>query len=142
IYVSHYTFNWWREHPETWFVDSQAVISDFGPLQEFDFDAFVRASIAHSRWSNRCRELYPGLRPFSYFSMEWLHYHCLTPADVVGDATTVSEVIPRVRQAVQQIHFLQTHRLNQDLHAFLARMGYPPEKIDPILTRGKIHPGP
>ncbi len=141
IYVSEYTFNWWRENPSRWFADPTAVVDEFGPIEEMDFRAFVRATISHGHWSAICRENYPNLPPMSYCSTEWLHYHVHQPKEVVADATSAEEIIPWAHQATRDVDFLLTHRLNQDLHAFLDRMGFPHEKIDPILTRGKIHPG-
>lgn len=141
IYVSEYTFNWWRENPQHWFDDPSAVVDEFGPLENFDFPTFVRATIEQSHWSNNCRKSYPNLRPMSYCSTEFLHYHVLRPQDIVADATSAEEFVPRARDAMQGVHFLLTHRLNQDLYEFLGSQGYPTEKIDPILTRGKIHPG-
>ncbi|MCA9074653.1 MAG: sulfotransferase family 2 domain-containing protein [Planctomycetaceae bacterium] len=141
IYVSGYTFNWWRENPERWFVDPNAVVSEFGPLENFDFPAYVRATIKHSHWSNTCRKNYPNLPPMSYCSTEFLHYHVIRPKEVVADATRVEDFVPRAQESMQGVNFLLTHRLNQDLHAFLEHQGFPTEKIDPILTKGKIHPG-
>ena len=45
------------------------------------------------------------------------------------------------REATKGITFLDTSSLNQDLYGFLREIGYPAEKIDFILTWGKIHPG-
>lgn len=141
LYVSQYTFNWWRENPTPFFVDADAVIAEFGPLEDFDFPTFVHATVAHHKWSAVCRKCYPRLQPMSYASTEWLHYHCLQPAQVVGEASSAGEFVPRARDATAGITFLRTQCLNQDLHAFLQRMGYAAQLIDPILTSGKIHPG-
>lgn len=141
IYVSEYTFNWWRENPAGWFDDVTAVEREYGRLEDLDFPRFVRATVDHSRWSQTARMHYPQLPAMAYCSTEWLHYHCLDPASVVADAQAIGDLLPRVRASIAPIHFLQTHRLNQDLHAFLQTMDFPAAQIDPILARGKIHPG-
>jgi hypothetical protein len=38
------------------------------------------------------------------------------------------------------VHFLRTHRLNEDLHAFLLALGYPADAIRFIQEEGKILP--
>lgn len=142
LYVSQYTFDWWRKNLSRWFADLGAIRSEFGTPESLDFPAFVRATVFHSLWARVCRREYPHLEQMGYGSTEWLHYHCLQPWDVVREAQTPSEMVGRASEAVNGVRFLHTRTLNQDLHAFLLEMGYPTQRIDPILTMGKIHPGP
>ena len=45
-----------------------------------------------------------------------------------------------LQEHMYPVRFFRTHRLNQDLHAFLLERGYPREHIDFILTERKILP--
>lgn len=83
-YVSHYRFNWWREFASRWFRDVEAVETEFGPLAEFEFGTFVRATAKHAMWSERHVE---GRRTSGPISAEWSRFFCRKPEVATSQKT-------------------------------------------------------
>ena len=97
----------------------------------------MEATLQHSRWahSGQRSQVQMGGR-----SAECVRY-------LVKDITAIESlpdrdsIVSAVQENSRDVTVLTMENLNRGLHAFLSKMGFPSDRLDPILEMGKVFPG-
>ena len=139
LYVSEYTFNWWKQFPQKWFHDLTALEKIYPNWRDFDFETFLSVSNSWASWTHRTVIKYPDAKNLGWYSHKFIYYYC-RDHDYIFDAAADSQtLINRVKETMYPVHFIHTERLNQELFEFLLGKGYPKESIQSILSKAKIN---
>jgi hypothetical protein len=139
LYVSEYTFNWWKKFPERWFHDSAAVERAHPNWRELSFEEFVSLSNQHAWWVQRTLVKHPNAKNVGWYSHKFIYYYCRDHDFVFEAADDGDLLLQRVRESMYPIHFIHTERLNQELFEFLLSKGYPKKSIEFIPSKRKIN---
>jgi len=139
LYVSEYTFNWWKKYAGLWFHDLATIETLYPEWQTFSFEEFIDVSNLHTEWVHKALSKYPQTARLGWYSHKFIHYYCRDHDYVFEAADDLSLLVERVKESVHQVQFLHTDRLNGDLVRFLLSQGYPQERIEFISKREKIN---
>jgi hypothetical protein len=135
LYVSQYEFGWWkRKELLPYYRAVPGFARDYGHFPDLSFADYVRLANAAFRDANAGASL--GL-----YSEQFVKYTFRDPQAALRSVTEAYVAAGRYRQDMFDVRYVRTHRLNQELHAFLVGMGYPPEEVAFVLGLGKILPG-
>lgn len=136
LYVSQFHFGWWqRKEFRRYYAAVPGFESDYRNFPELKFEQFVRLMCAAFG-----RPAAAGGRGVGWLSETLARYYLRHPAeslDSAGDGPTAE----RCRSDMHDVRFIRTHQLNDDLHAFLVGMGYPPGEVEFVRTLGRVLPG-
>jgi hypothetical protein len=139
LYVSEYTFNWWKKYPHLWFHDIAAVEKAYPDWRNFTFEDFISVSNRRAAWVHRALAKFPKAQALGWYSHKFIHYYCRDPDYVFEVADDVDLVLQRVQESIHPVHFLHMERLNQELFEFLLSKSYPRQRIEFISQKGKIN---
>lgn len=132
-YVSQYEVGWWKR--AEYLEDYRRRIPDlderYPTFPDISFHEFLTLM-------NR-RKIAAGSEIGSE-TIEFIRRYFKSPGRVLGALEEDYFSSGRYRDDMFDVHFLQTDRLNRDLHDFLLAAGYPRADIDFILELGKILP--
>ncbi len=138
-YVSEYEFGWWRTHPDAWGGIAERAKPMFPNYPDLSFEEFVRmANVFFPFLHNSC---FTGERSIGYQTEIFVRYFMKYPV----------HVFPRIDQdyldsrryekdLFDDLHFIHTDNLNQELYDFLMRYGFRGDELGFILELGKVHP--
>ncbi len=139
LYVSEYTFGWWKKHPGKWFHDLPAFEKLYPDWRSFSFGEFFSISCRHASWVQRTLAEYPKANRLGWFSHKFVYYYC-RDYDYVFQAVEDPDLFfNRVKETMYPVHFIHTEQLNRELYAFLLAKGYAEERIASIPTKEKIN---
>lgn len=139
LYVSEYTFQWWKKYPHLWFHDLPAVEQAYPDWRDLDFENFVSVSNRHASWVHRALVRYPKSSSLGWYSHKFIQYYCRDPDYVFQAAGNCELVLSRVKESMHRVRFLHTERLNRELFDFLLRKGYPSDRIGFIPQKDKVN---
>jgi hypothetical protein len=139
LYVSEYTFNWWKKFPHLWFYDLAAVEKQRPDWRSLTFEDFVSVSNRFARWVHRTLVKHPKAKALGWYSHKFIYYYCRDHDYVFEAADNFELLTKRVRESMYPVHFIHTERLNQELFDFLLSKGYPRQLIDFIPRKDKIN---
>jgi hypothetical protein len=139
LYVSEYTFNWWKKFPDLWFHDLAAVEKAYPGWHKLEFEDFVSVSNQHANWVHKTLVKYPKTDRLGWYSHKFIYYYCRDHDYVFRAADKPDLLVKRVRESMYPVHFIHTERLNQELFEFLLSKGYPRQLIEYILRKDKIN---
>jgi hypothetical protein len=141
LYISHYTFGWWRSHPETWFAPGSAMLerarSSPGSIS---FADWVLGCRDDARWVHYKRATHPN-HDLGWASCEFVSYFCRRPEHVLDARDDVEEMARRFKAHAFDVHFLRMNALNEGLYRFLLERGYSDDRIGFIRSAPRIYPG-
>lgn len=124
LYVSEYEFGWWKRRA---FHDRYRALPDFHrrypAFPELGFADFVR--LANEAFGDQA----PGAAAPGYLTTRFVRYYCRDAAAVIAHLREHPGDLAALRAALYPVHFLFTHRLNDDLHDYLLLQGYPEDAI-------------
>lgn len=141
LYVSHFKFGWWRENRDRWFSDTAAVEAGFGPIDDLDFNGFVRATQQFSSWRVRKQESDPDQNVPGRMSLEWIHYFCKSPDTIFAAYPDMDAVADQVRKQLTGVRVLRMENLNDDLADFLSDHGFSEQQVKHVRSHPKVFPG-
>jgi hypothetical protein len=139
LYVSEYTFNWWKKYPERWFHDSAAVEKAYPNWRDFTFQEFLSVSHRHASWTRRTLVKHPQASRLGWYSHKFIYYYCRDHDYAFEAAGDADALLKRVKETMHPVHFVHTERLNQELYDFLISKGYPGDLVGFIRGKGKIN---
>jgi hypothetical protein len=139
LYVSEYTFNWWKKYPEKWFYDLKQIEASYPKWRELNFDDFMSISNHHASWVQRTLIKHPKAAKLGWYSHKFIYYYCRDHDFVFSAADDFDLLVQRVRESMYPVHFIHTERLNQELYEFLLSKGYPKSLIEFIPSKDKIN---
>jgi hypothetical protein len=141
LYVSQYEFGWWKR-PE--FHGRYRALPDFAArypgFPDLTFADFV--SLLNEAFVTPGGERAP-CGPVGRFTQEYVQYFFRDPAAAFARLDEGFLRAARTSGAMYPVRLLQTRRLNQELHALLLEVGYPPESVaflphmDRVLPQGR-----
>jgi hypothetical protein len=139
LYVSEYTFNWWKKFPHLWFHDPVAVEKAYPDWRNLKFEDFISVSNRYAEWVHRTLVKYPKAERLGWYSHKFIYYYCRDHEYVFQAADNLDLLVKRVHESIHHVHFLHTERLNQELFEFLLTRGYPKPLIEFIPQKDKIN---
>lgn len=132
-YVSLYEFGWWKK--EEYRDSYRAIVPDLDQR----YPGFPEIGFAdYLRFANR-REIAAGT-DIGPQTVAFVGQYFKDPTRVLAEHDEEYFSSGRYRADMFDVHFLQTGRLNHDLHALLLAAGYPAADIAFILELGKVVP--
>ena len=138
VFISQYKFRWWQKFPDKWFADPQQVVARFGEISRFNFETFVRATLAYSHWTEKAPSTRKLLGPLS---AEWIRYFARDPSSCIS-CISDDELENRVRAELASMTLLRTETLAEDFCNFLRPLGICPAALENIMSSNAIFPGP
>jgi hypothetical protein len=138
LYVSEYTFNWWKKYPHRWFHDLATVEKAHPDWRNLKFEDFISLSNRYAEWVHKALVKYPKAEALGWYSHKFIYYYCCDSDYVFEAADNLDLLVERVQESTHRVHFLHTERLNQELFEFLLSKGYPRHLIEFIRTKDKI----
>jgi hypothetical protein len=139
LYVSEYTFGWWKKFPPLWFHDAAAVESAYPSWRDFNFEEFLSVSNAQAAWTHKGITKYPASKGLGWYTHKFIYYYCRDHDYVFEAAANPDLLAKRVRESMHSVHFIHTDRLNHELFEFLVSKDYPREAIEFIPGKDKIN---
>ena len=139
LYVSEYTFNWWKKYPHLWFHDPAAVAKSYPNWRELNFDAFIAASNRYTEWVHKALVKYPQTEKLGWYTHKFIYYYCRDHDYVFQAADELDSLVKRARETMYPVHFIHTNLLNEELFEFLLSKGYPRHLIDSIPRKTRIN---
>jgi hypothetical protein len=139
LYVSEYTYNWWKEHPYRWFHDPAAVEKAYPDWRNLRFEDFISVSNKYAEWVYKALVKYPKTESLGWYSHKFIYYYCRDSDYVFQAADDFEALVNRVRASMYPVHFLHTERLNRELFDFLLSKGYARDRIEFIPQKDKIN---
>ncbi|MSU20358.1 MAG: hypothetical protein EXS30_03075 [Pedosphaera sp.] len=139
LYVSEYTYNWWKKYPHLWFTDPTAVEKEYPDWRNFSFEQFIQVSNRHAGWVRKTLRTYPQAGELGWYSHKFIHYYCRDLHRVFEVAEDSEKLVKRVTETMYPVHFIHTERLNQELYEFLLSKGYPEQQVEFIPAKAKIN---
>ncbi len=138
-YVSFYHFGWWASHPEDSYPDIAAVKRAFPNFPDLSFDEFL---ILANTCFNEFGEI--GVADeadnLGYYSTQFVLFYFRDPSAAYPEINDAYLRERRWQDDMFDVHFMRTHNLNADLHAYLATAGYEERAIDDILGKAPVRP--
>lgn len=138
LYVSEYTYGWWKQYPERWFEDLSTVEKQYPAWREWTFAEFLVLSNKHARWVSEVGRHFRHAAELGWYTQKFIYYYCRDFRRVFEGAEEPATLIRRVRESMHPVHFLHTERLNEELYQFLRGEGFLPDRIEFIRDRRKI----
>ncbi len=132
-YVSQYTFNWWKNHP-----DDFRGLREHPRFPDLSFEDFVY--LANEKWLDVGKfntKLDPSV---GWHTNAFITYYCRNPKDLLCYGENPTLTTARIRAAMGPETLLRTHRLNEDLYDYLLKQGYSASQLGFILASPKIMP--
>ena len=142
LYVSEYTFGWWKKFPQLWFHDVAAVDRTYPNWRGFNFEDFISVSNQQAEWTHKALVKYPATENLGWYSHKFIYYYCRDHDYVFEAAGNLELLVKRVRESAHRVHFLHVERLNQEIFEFLLTKGYPKKLIKFIPKKAKINSSP
>lgn len=139
LYVSEYTFNWWKKFPNLWFHDPVVVAKAYPDWCNLKFEDFISVSNQHATWVHKALIKYPKADRLGWYSHKFIYYYCRDHDRVFEAAGDFDLLLERVKESMYPVHFIHTERLNQELFEFLLSKGYPKSLIGSIPQKAKIN---
>ena len=139
LYVSEYTFNWWKKYPHLWFHDPALVEKAYPDWRNLNFQDFISVSNTHASWVRRTLVKHPKAEKLGWYSHKFVYYYCRDHDYVFEAAEDFNALLKRVKETMYPVHFIHTDRLNQELYEFLLSKGYPQRKINHIPAKEKVN---
>lgn len=139
LYVSEYTFNWWKKYPHLWFHDPPAVEKAHPDWRNLSFPDFISMSNTHASWVRRTLVKHPKAEKLGWYSHKFVYYYCRDHDYVFEAAEDFDALLKRVKETMHPVHFIHTERLNQELYEFLVSKGYDPRQINHIPAKEKVN---
>jgi hypothetical protein len=135
-YVSQYEFAWWRRYPEM-FGPVDTVRQRFPAYPDLAFAEFVALTndVSVPYRSARHPDDTPG-----FHTQQFVEYFFRDPASALPRLTEPAEAAALEAEAHDGLRFLDQQRLNVDLAAVLAEMGYQQNELLTILNSERIWP--
>ena len=131
LYVSEYMFGWWKK-PR--YRDQWTYVPEHFP--DLTFDEYVRFINAEDVRSSRI-----AARKIGHFSYRFLSFHSQELYKLANSESLSSYLSGEdYRNDLNDIHFLKTNQLNEQLYSFLLKMGYPERDIRFVRKLDKIKP--
>ncbi|MBN1966006.1 MAG: sulfotransferase family 2 domain-containing protein [Anaerolineae bacterium] len=138
-YVSRYEFGWWKDYPEQFWVDLDAVRERFPAYPEITFAEFLELMMAPEYRINPLHEGPTGV--LGRMTLEHIRYFFKQDRSVILPRLDEAYLTSGLYKAdMYDVHFLRTDCLNQALHDFLLGAGYAPREVAFVLEIGKITP--
>jgi hypothetical protein len=139
LYVSEYTFNWWKKYPDRWFHDLPLFEKAYPDWQNLSFEEFISVSNRHASWVQRTLVKVPRAEKLGWYSHKFVYYYCCDHDYVFAAMPDFDVFLQRVKETMYPVHFIHTERLNQELFEFLLSKGYPKEQIEFIPAKKKVN---
>ncbi len=140
LYISHYKFGWWRQHPEQYFVqDTEMYRRCLDAPDQVTFGDWVQGINQDGNWVHTRRATLPGVE-VGFAASEFASYFSRDPNLVLGQPTE-PEMAAAFERTKYNVTFLRMESLNESLYRFLVEVGYPGPQVGFIRTMGKIYPG-
>lgn len=137
-YVSHYEFGWWKSHPSFFGPAAAEVPKRCPSFPDLSFGDFITLTNSVCVvWENR--HFAPEER-CGWLTNIFVRHYFRNPREAFANISPTYISTRQYQQDLYPVHFLRTHRLNEDLHQYLLTMGYAPEQLAFILDSPKIYP--
>lgn len=138
LYVSQYEFGWWKR-PELrrYFAALPGFAAAYPRFPDVTFAEFVELYNAAFRAPGS--DAVPG--GAGRLTQEFVEYYFRDPAAVWPKLDEAYLASPARRDDAFDVHFIKTHRLNQELYDFLVGVGYAPADVEFIRGKGRVLPG-
>jgi hypothetical protein len=138
-YVSQYEFGWWKRKEWVKYYRGFAGFSEkFPSFPDITFRQFME--LIHLVFNP------PGYTDFDNAetpgrnTIEFIDMYFKSPSVIYDKISVAYAQSDLMRDDMHPVHFIFTHKLNQQLHEFLIEMHYPPDKISFILKKEKMLP--
>jgi len=136
--VSEFEFGWWKKlAPNSMVTPMKANYPHFPRLS---FEEFVEC------WDNltpivrRNAEINSFTRTMGQYSQRFLKFFSHDYDDLIRKMDEEFMTKRLHTDYLYPVHFLRTNALNQDLHVFFRKLGYPSKYINVVLQRRRIYP--
>jgi hypothetical protein len=139
LYVSEYTYKWWKKYPHLWFHDPAALEKAYPDWRNLKLEDFISVSNRYAEWVHRALVKYPKAERLGWYSHKFIYYYCREHDYVFEAADDFDLLVKRVQESTHHVHFLHTERLNQELFEFLLCKGYPRHLIEFIPQKDKVN---
>ncbi|HEX6899173.1 MAG TPA: hypothetical protein VF789_05645 [Thermoanaerobaculia bacterium] len=138
LYVSQYEFGWWKRREYLrWYRRVPDFERRFPRFPDLSFPEYMELTGEAFRTlrNDRCGGDGPGL-----YTEQFVRFYFKDPEAAFARIDDEYIESGAFRRDLHDLRFVRTHRLNLDLHEFLAGMGFEAGDIDFILSLGKILP--
>lgn len=141
LYVCFYYFGWWKTHPEDSFDNFELVKEQYPHFPELSFEEFlIMANTSFDDFKLIGHQNIPLENRLGWYSTRFIRYYFKNPGIIYPLINDSYIEAKKYREDMFDVHFMRTHRLNQDLYDFLVAMGYSKSRLAFILNLEKIRP--
>ncbi|MEJ7812545.1 MAG: hypothetical protein WKG32_19190 [Gemmatimonadaceae bacterium] len=139
LYVSEYEFGWWKRREFLkYFCAVPGFRERYPRFPDISFAEFVALSNAAFCISAPERD---GSEPrLGMWTERFIKYYFRNPRDIIAKLDDDYVSAGQFRADMFDVRFVRTSRLNEELHDFLVRVGYPPEEVAFLRGDHKVLP--
>lgn len=140
-YLSGYSFGWWKQYPQDFMLNVEAIVQEYPHYPEISFAEYVYiVNTYHYFRTLKTPHLDPQ-RPVGQRTYEMIRFFFKEPPEGIFPKLSDEYIINKQYQDdLYPVHFLRTNNLNQGLYDFLIKVGYDQKDINFILEADQILP--
>ena len=136
-FMSGYEFRWWEAHPP---INRLLLAEHFPNFPDLSVDDIVRLNeldVVHSRLGGKKPNAEVGIQTIQFIQMFFKNPD-MALENLTDDYLDSDEVM----SDIAEITFLRQEHLNEDLAAFLSRVGYSEEEVNYVRSRERVNVTP
>jgi hypothetical protein len=142
-YVSQFHFGWWRLHPERYCSEAQWKAMNIDP-QAMSFSDFIRVSDTFFKgYFNGQKNDFENSKaesPLGWHTEQFIRFYYPNAQTIFSELDEDKIQSGSFKEFEFPVTFLHTEALNQQLVAYLEKVGLNDEKTDFILSQEKLQP--
>jgi hypothetical protein len=138
-YVSQYEFSWWkRKEWHRYYKSFDGFTVQFPTFPDLSFKQFME--LMTMVFNPSPYQNFNDSGALGRYTVELINDCFYKPGEVFPKITREYVTSGDYKRDMFKVHFIFTHKLNQQLHDFLLEQGYPGESIQFILDKKKVLP--
>ena len=138
-YVSQFEFGWWkRKEWMKYYQKFPGFKQKFPSFPDLSFRQFME--LIHFVFNPKGHHDFDNPQSIGRNTIEFIDMYFKSPVEIHNKINPEYAQSGLFRKDMHPVHFIFTHKLNQQLHDFLLEMGYPADKIAFILKKEKVLP--
>lgn len=133
-YVSNYTFEWWKDYPEEY--PGVLEHKDYPNLSFSDY-----LDLSFNEWFRRLSYVSPLIQSTTgRYTQLVIWWFCKNPEKLLGWEGDIEQWELQVRNELNEVRFLKTDSLNEDLSRLLEEYKFPDGTIEKVRQSERIYP--
>ena len=136
-YVSTYRFGWWKKNPHA---PVEELLQVYPSYPDLAFGEYIEMMNTFGK-RNRLGDMQPRT-DVGFQTVQFLQFFCEDPKRLLSNLNDDAVEQQHYREALAEVTFLHQERLNEELHDFLVKSGYPEEDVAFVLQARPVNVTP